>query len=186
MAIGRTGGEADVVERQLAHAGVELEQQRERLANATGGTEDGDLGGLRLFMSAWDTSMAAMRVAWPSSGFAAAKKLMPPTTASAERLLRGKSERASKRTWRADAEKARRWAWAKAFLAANMMNAMGYKGRWAGAGQWQMMVGEVREVDLPVLPPPRTSMLLSCCRRHGSASLTVTVNNGRHPSPGRP
>lgn len=29
------------------------------------------------------------------------------------------------RTWRADAEKARRWAWAKAFLAANMMNVMG-------------------------------------------------------------
>ena len=29
------------------------------------------------------------------------------------------------RTWRADAEKARRWAWAKAFLAANMMDVMG-------------------------------------------------------------
>lgn len=43
----RTRGEADVVEGELANAGVELEEERERLANATGSTEDGDLGGLR-------------------------------------------------------------------------------------------------------------------------------------------
>lgn len=39
----RTGGEADVVEGELGDARVELEEQRQRLANATGGTEDGDL-----------------------------------------------------------------------------------------------------------------------------------------------
>lgn len=41
-----TGGEADVVEGELANARVELEEQGERLADTTGGTEDGDLGGL--------------------------------------------------------------------------------------------------------------------------------------------
>jgi hypothetical protein len=43
----RTGGEADVVEGELANTRVELEEERERLANTTGGTEDGDLGGLQ-------------------------------------------------------------------------------------------------------------------------------------------
>lgn len=42
-----TGRKADVVEGELANPGVELEEERERLANATGGTEDGDLGGLQ-------------------------------------------------------------------------------------------------------------------------------------------
>ena len=55
----RTGGKADVVERQLGDARVQLEQQRERLADTTGGTEDGDLGGLQVIMSAYGVSMAA-------------------------------------------------------------------------------------------------------------------------------
>jgi hypothetical protein len=42
-----TGRKADVVEGQLGDPGVELEQQGERLTNATGGTEDGDLGRLQ-------------------------------------------------------------------------------------------------------------------------------------------
>jgi hypothetical protein len=37
----------DIVESKVGNAGVELQQQRERLANTTGGTENGDLGGLR-------------------------------------------------------------------------------------------------------------------------------------------
>ena len=44
----RTGGEADVVEGELANARVELEEERERLTDTAGGTKDGDLGGLRL------------------------------------------------------------------------------------------------------------------------------------------
>jgi hypothetical protein len=42
-----TGRKADVVEGELANPGVELEEERERLADTTGGTEDGDLGGLQ-------------------------------------------------------------------------------------------------------------------------------------------
>jgi hypothetical protein len=42
-----TGRKADVVEGQLGDPGVELEQQGEGLTNATGGTEDGDLGRLQ-------------------------------------------------------------------------------------------------------------------------------------------
>jgi hypothetical protein len=55
----RTGGKADVVERQLGDARVQLKEQRERLADTTGGTEDGDLGGLQYIMSAYGVSMAA-------------------------------------------------------------------------------------------------------------------------------
>jgi len=49
----RTRTAADVIEGQLGDAGVELEKERQRLADATGGTEDGDLGELgREFVSA--------------------------------------------------------------------------------------------------------------------------------------
>lgn len=41
-----TRGTADVIEGELGNTGVELQEQREGLANATGSTEDGDLGGL--------------------------------------------------------------------------------------------------------------------------------------------
>lgn len=42
----RTGSTTDIVEGELRNTGVELHQQRQRLANATGSTEHGDLGGL--------------------------------------------------------------------------------------------------------------------------------------------
>jgi hypothetical protein len=48
---GRTGSKTDVVEGELADSGVELKEQRQRLANATGGTEDGDLGRLHGIIS---------------------------------------------------------------------------------------------------------------------------------------
>jgi hypothetical protein len=38
-----TWSSADVVESELSHAWVELEEQRQRLSNSTGSTEDGDL-----------------------------------------------------------------------------------------------------------------------------------------------
>lgn len=41
-----TGSTTDIVEGELRNTGVELQQQRERLTNTTGSTEDGDLGGL--------------------------------------------------------------------------------------------------------------------------------------------
>ena len=41
-----TRAATDVVESELRDTGVELEQEREGLANATGSTEDGNLGGL--------------------------------------------------------------------------------------------------------------------------------------------
>lgn len=42
----RTRATADVVEGELSNEGVELEEEGERLADAAGGTEDGDLGEL--------------------------------------------------------------------------------------------------------------------------------------------
>lgn len=42
-----TGSTTDVVEGKLSDSGVELQEKRQRLANTTTGTEDGDLGGLR-------------------------------------------------------------------------------------------------------------------------------------------
>lgn len=41
-----TRSTADIVERELGNAGVELQEEGEGLANATTSTEDGDLGGL--------------------------------------------------------------------------------------------------------------------------------------------
>jgi hypothetical protein len=41
-----TRATADIVQSQLGDTGVQLHQQRERLANATTSTENGDLGGL--------------------------------------------------------------------------------------------------------------------------------------------
>jgi hypothetical protein len=43
----RTGCQADIVEGELANPGVELQEEGQRLANATGGTENGDLGRLQ-------------------------------------------------------------------------------------------------------------------------------------------
>lgn len=41
-----TGSAADIVQGKLSNLGVLLEEQRKRLANATGSTEDGNLGEL--------------------------------------------------------------------------------------------------------------------------------------------
>lgn len=41
-----TGSAADIVETKLSDTGVLLEEERERLANATGSTEDSNLGEL--------------------------------------------------------------------------------------------------------------------------------------------
>lgn len=41
-----TRSHADIIQGELSHSGVELEQQRERLADTTGSAEDGDLGQL--------------------------------------------------------------------------------------------------------------------------------------------
>jgi hypothetical protein len=41
-----TGCETYVVEGELANSGVELQEKGQRLANATSGTENGDLGRL--------------------------------------------------------------------------------------------------------------------------------------------
>lgn len=43
----RTRSTADVVEGEVSDKGVLLHEQGQRLANATGGTENGNLGGLR-------------------------------------------------------------------------------------------------------------------------------------------
>jgi len=42
----RTGSATDIVESEVSDAGVHLEEKRERLANATGRTENGDRGEL--------------------------------------------------------------------------------------------------------------------------------------------
>ena len=41
-----TGSTADIVQSELSDSGVQLEEQRERLANTTGSAEDSDLGQL--------------------------------------------------------------------------------------------------------------------------------------------
>lgn len=43
----RTRSTADIVEGEVSDKGVELHEQGQGLANATGGTENGNLGGLR-------------------------------------------------------------------------------------------------------------------------------------------
>lgn len=47
----RTGSKTDVVEREPVNPGVELQQQRQWLANTTSSTEDSDLGVLQPFQS---------------------------------------------------------------------------------------------------------------------------------------
>jgi hypothetical protein len=44
--IKHTGSSTDIVESELSHARVELEEERQRLANATSSAEHGDLGEL--------------------------------------------------------------------------------------------------------------------------------------------
>jgi hypothetical protein len=43
-----TRASTDIVQSQLRHSGVELEKEREGLANATSSAENGDLGKLRI------------------------------------------------------------------------------------------------------------------------------------------
>lgn len=43
-----TRSHADIVQGELSHSRVELEQQGQRLANATSSTEDGHLGQLQM------------------------------------------------------------------------------------------------------------------------------------------
>jgi len=43
---GDTRSSLDIVQRELSHSGVELEEEGQRLANATGSAEDGDFGSL--------------------------------------------------------------------------------------------------------------------------------------------
>lgn len=52
-----TGSTTDIIEGELRDTGVELQQQRQRLANATGSTEDSDLGGLVNGAVSAETSM---------------------------------------------------------------------------------------------------------------------------------
>lgn len=86
-----TGSAADIVQRKLGDAGVELEEKRQRLANATGSTEDGNLGQLE-----WH------------------KKQLVSTSSRALRILelrpsQGGGGTGAAHTLRAEAEKALRW-----------------------------------------------------------------------------
>lgn len=47
----RTGSATDIVESELSDAGVHLEEKRERLADTTSSTENGDLGKLHMTVS---------------------------------------------------------------------------------------------------------------------------------------
>jgi hypothetical protein len=62
-----TRATADIIEGKLRNTGVELEQERERLANATSGAEDSDLGGLKMKMDMVST-LAKLRGTEPSDG----------------------------------------------------------------------------------------------------------------------
>ena len=50
---GNAGGTANVVEGELSDAGVELEEERQRLSDSTAGTEDGNLGELLEMSCQW-------------------------------------------------------------------------------------------------------------------------------------
>lgn len=50
---GDAGGTANVVEGELSDAGVELEEERQRLSDSTAGTEDGNLGELLGMSCQW-------------------------------------------------------------------------------------------------------------------------------------
>lgn len=43
-----TGTATDIVESKLSYSGIELQKKRQRLANATGSTENGNLGELNM------------------------------------------------------------------------------------------------------------------------------------------
>jgi hypothetical protein len=79
-----TRATADIIESKFRNTRVELEQERERLANATSGTEDSDLGGLKMKMDMVST-LAKLRSTEPRDG------------------------RMCIHTWLAEAEKARFW-----------------------------------------------------------------------------
>lgn len=81
----RTGTAANVIQRKLRDARVELEQQRQRLANAAGSAKDGDLGVLQKGRQQWT---------WDAAG--------------ADEGAGGASS--SLRTCLAETEKALRWA----------------------------------------------------------------------------
>lgn len=109
----RTGSETDVVEGELADSGVELEEQRQGLANATGGTENGDLGGLQD-----DVSMGnANWVSVSDDG----RPLFKSEAVGMVVVVVGAIEL---RTWRADAAKPRRWTWENICLAENIVPVM--------------------------------------------------------------
>ncbi len=74
---GDTGATADVVEGQLGDPGVELEEERQGLANAAGSTEDSNLG--QLLGAGEESVKKGCEV-----GFA-----MLPSAATADRRLRG-------------------------------------------------------------------------------------------------
>lgn len=93
----RTRATADVIESKLRNTGVELQQERERLANATSGAEDSDLGGLKMKMDMVST-LAKLQGTEPSD------------------------ERMGLHTWLAEAEKARFWRRLKDWRAANILS----------------------------------------------------------------
>ncbi|GAA5230781.1 hypothetical protein GCM10025794_32770 [Massilia kyonggiensis] len=63
----RTRATANIIEGKLRNTGVELEQERERLANATSSAENSDLGGLKMKMDMVST-LAKLRGPEPSDG----------------------------------------------------------------------------------------------------------------------
>lgn len=66
----RTGSAADIVESKLSNPRVKLEEEGERLTNATGSTKDGDLG---VLCDSISTVRNSQRSA-PSSAFRSSKK----------------------------------------------------------------------------------------------------------------
>lgn len=56
----RTGSATDIVEGEVSDAGVHLEEERERLADTTSSTENGDLGKLYIAVSMWSSRIEAV------------------------------------------------------------------------------------------------------------------------------
>ena len=74
----RTGSATDIVESEVSDAGVHLEEKRERLADTTSSTENGDLGKLSMTVSTClQRTKAGLAIMKSFSGFMMASQDRP-------------------------------------------------------------------------------------------------------------
>jgi hypothetical protein len=81
----RTGSATDIVESEVSDAGVHLEEERERLADTTSSTENGDLGKLYIAVSTLSSKIEAVLVTVkPKNDFVMASQRTGPVSVGEE------------------------------------------------------------------------------------------------------